>query len=182
MYDKSHTYKCTVVYSSIHEIWQAPAGVDNQTVQCMTFNELTQILVQIAPMVHIWNPCRLRGKVWSGPASFQMGLTFTHSPHNFPSEQSETRRLGFFEKWRARHLTVLSEWECFLRALFFTFFQISLKSSSFAYYQSSKPILIQGRLILQRQLPNNAWNSTSFALHGNFFKLKRCQIKVHNQL
>ena len=178
MYDKSHTYKCTVVYSSIHEIWQAPAGVDNQTVQCMTFNELTQILVQIAPMVHIWNPCRLRGKVWSGPASFQLGLTFTiftHSPHNahnFPSEQSETRRLNFFEKWRARHLTVLSKWECFLRALFFTSYQISLKSSSFAYYQSSKPILIQGRLILQRQLPNNAWNSTSFALHGNFFKLK----------
>ena len=157
----------------------------NHTIECMTFNELTQILVQIAPMVHIWNPCRLRGKVWSGPASFQLGLTFTHSPHNahnFPSEQSETRRLDFFEKWRARHLTVLSKWECFLRALFFTSYQISLKSSSFAYYQSSKPILIQGRLILQRQLPNNAWNSTSFALHGNFFKLKRCQIKVHNQL
>ena len=107
------------------------------------------------------------------PSSWAWPLhTALTNAHNFPSEQSETRRLDFFEKWRARHLTVLSKWECFLRALFFTSYQISLKSSSFAYYQSSKPILIQGRLILQRQLPNNAWNSTSFALHGNFFKLK----------
>ena len=111
---------------------------------------------------------------WAWP--LHTALTIFH-----PSSQKHVD-LVFFEKWRARHLTVHTKWECFLRALFFTFFQIFLKSSSFAYYQSSKPILIQGRLTLQRQLPNNAWNSTSFALHGNFFKLKRCQIKVHNQL
>ena len=56
-FDQIHTY---VQVWSIQQYMKsdrhAPAMqtlMRNHTIECMTFNELTQILVQIAPMVHI---------------------------------------------------------------------------------------------------------------------------------
>ena len=121
------------------------------------------------------------------PSSWAWPLhTALTNAHNFPSEQSETRRLDFFEKWRARHLTVLSKWECF--RVF-----CALSSSLLTRSPWSHPHL---HII---KVANRYWYKEGWFCKGScqtmleilphlhcmaiFSNLsKRCQIKVHNQL